>query len=357
MLRRFFAAALGALALANAGFAADTVAPAKSVYTFGTLRTWSADAAKTRVKAWLEGVGKFDAKAFDAVWADDSRPVFDRTVDALCLGSTEAKAALDAARDPNAPAPAAVPGVLKDAAQDGFFRANLATAYAKALGGKRVYEEALEALKTCTPELVADPSQYFFYRAVAEHATIKRTEGMATILRLNDDVADTPDRYRMVATLMFFDMQNWSPDRKDLANIGRLMDNSGRRLDLARPGEKTQDIQKKIVFRLDELIKEMESQCKGGQCNGGNCPGGGSKPGGNTVQPGGPAGDSVIMGGSGEGKVDEKKLRKLAEEWGKLPPSERAKAIQEFNRDLPAKFKPMIEDYFKSLNKIHNVNP
>src|SRR5262245_64935772 len=106
----------------------------------------------------------------------------------------------------------------------------------------------------------------------------------------------------MVATLMFFDMQNWAADPKDLSNIERLMDNSGRRLDLSRPGEKTQDIQKKIVFRLDELIKEMEnkskSQCQ--QCNGGNCPNGG-QPGDNpsaNINPNSPATDSKILGGS-----------------------------------------------------------
>ena len=58
-----------------------------------------------------------------------------------------------------------------------------------------------------------------------------------------------------------------------------------------------------------------------------------------------------------QGTVDEKKLRKLAEEWGKLPQAERAKAIQEITRDLPAKYKPIIEEYFKSLNKLNGANP
>src|SRR5438132_8346500 len=106
-----------------------------------------------------------------------------------------------------------------------------------------------------------------------------------------------------LARLMLEDMLGWSPDQKDFGNIEKLMDNSGRRLDLARGGEKTQDIQKKIVFRLDELIKELEAQQKQSQCAGGNCPGGGDKPGdkpgGNTVKPSSPAPDSVIMGGGG----------------------------------------------------------
>ena len=68
----------------------------------------------------------------------------------------------------------------------------------------------------------------------------------------------------MVATIMFFDMANWKKDEKDLSNIRRLMDNSEPAADQARGGKTTQDIQKKIVFRLDELIKEKENQAKGG---------------------------------------------------------------------------------------------
>ena len=50
------------------------------------------------------------------------------------------------------------------------------------------------------------------------------------------------------------------------------------------------------------------------------------------------------MGGSGAGKVDEKKLRKIAEKWGTLPPEKRAKIVEDITRDLPAKYKPMIEE-------------
>src|SRR6185295_12480998 len=169
---------------------------------------------------------------------------------------------------------------------------------------KKVYEEALEALKSVNPEHAVDPASYFFFKAVSEHATMKKDAAIGSIVRLLDDVADSPSRYTMVATLMFFDMQAWAGDPKDLSNIERLMDNSGRRLELARAGEKTQDIQKKIVFRLDELIKELENKNKpgNGQANGGNCPNGG-QPGGNqpgsTVNPTQNAQDSVIMGGSG----------------------------------------------------------
>lgn len=333
-------------------YAADAVK--KPVYGFSTLKATDAVAAKAKAEAWLKGTGKFDQIAFDKIWADESKSVLDRVSDTIAVGNTEAAAILAAARKMDTPAAAEVPAILKDAKADGFFRSNLALAFAKANANKKAYEEALEALTTITPESVVDPASYFFFKAVSEHATMKKDAAASSIARLLDDVSDAPDRYKMVATLMFFDMVNWSPDPKDLGNIEKLMDNSGRRLDLSRPGEKTQDIQKKIVFRLDEVIKELENQAKGGgQCNGGNCPGGGKKPGAGSLNPSSPAPDSTIMGGAGAGKVDEKKLRAIAEQWGGLPPAERAKVVEDITRDLPAKYKPMIDEYFKSLNKIH----
>jgi hypothetical protein len=68
----------------------------------------------------------------------------------------------------------------------------------------------------------------------------------------------------MLATIMFIDMQGWKAEERDLGNISKLMDNVERRLGLSRGGPETQEIQKKIVFRLDELIKEKENQAKSG---------------------------------------------------------------------------------------------
>jgi hypothetical protein len=70
--------------------------------------------------------------------------------------------------------------------------------------------------------------------------------------------------------------------------------------------------------------------------------------------PSGPAGSSSLpITGPNDGKVDEKKLKQYAEKWGTLPAAERQKLVQEITRDMPAKYKPMIEQYFKSLNQIH----
>jgi hypothetical protein len=337
----------GLLAAGLTGPAAAAESKATTVYTFGTLKTPTAEAARAQARDWLMTAGKpaGDA-AFNAIW-DADKPLLDRVADTLTLGDPAAAKLMAEARDPAAPAPKDVPALLRDAKAPAFYRNNLALAYAKALSGKRVYEEALDALRAAVPEQVVDPAAYYFHKAVAEHALIQKKESIHSIARLLDDVADCPERYKMVATLMFLDMQSWKDDEKDLSNIAKLMDNSERRLDLSRPGPKTQEIQKKIVFRLDELIKDLENQCKnGGQCQ---SPGGGQQPGPGTNQPSSPQNDSQIMTNSGPGVVDQKKLQHLATNWGKLPEKERAKAMMELTKDLPPRYREVIENYFKTL--------
>ncbi len=56
------------------------------------------------------------------------------------------------------------------------------------------------------------------------------------------------------------------------------------------------------------------------------------------------------MAGNGRGTVDDKKLREFAEKWGTMPEKERAKAISEITKDLPARYRVVIEDYFKALS-------
>jgi hypothetical protein len=335
----------GALVIAGQAGAAE--AKVATVYTFGTLKTPTVEATRAQAQAWISGIGVGNGQttAFATIWDTADKPLLDRVTDTLMLGDPAVAKLLAEARDPATPAPKEVPALLKDAKAPAFYRNNLALAYAKALSGKRVYEEALEALKAAVPEQTVDPAAYYFHKAVAEHALIQKKESIHSIARLLDDVAECPERYKMVATLMFLDMQSWKDDEKDLSNIAKLMDNSERRLDLARPGPKTQEIQKKIVFRLDELIKDLENQCKnGGQCQ---CPGGGSQPG--AGGQGSPAPDSVIMINSGPGVVDQKKLQHLATNWGKLPEKERAKAMMELTKDLPPRYREVIENYFKTL--------
>lgn len=353
-LRKWLSVAALSTSIAFGAVLPASAAEKKSTeFTFGVLRTATPEAAQAQAEAWLKSTGKLDQKAFDAAWKAEDLTVLDKVAETLKIGSPEAAKIIEASLKAEVDAPKEVPAILKDAKQNPFLRANLALVFARNVASARAYEEALEALDAIQPEQVVEPCTYFFHKAVAEHALIKKDKASKTIFRMLDDVADAPDRYRMLATIMLIDMQTWKKDEKDLSNIVKLMDNSERRLDLNRPGKITQDIQKKIVFRLDELIKEKEAQAKGGagQANGGNCPGGGkpgSSPG--SGPPTSPMQDSNIGGGAGPGNLDGK-IKAYQENWGKMPEHERARAIQELTRDLPPRYQIVIENYFKSLNK------
>ncbi len=265
--RCFSAPALAVLLIAAGPALADSgKKPAEGgIVSFGTLRAPSPEAARGQALDWLKGVGKTDEatlKAFEVIWSDADRPLLTKTADTIALGDADAAKLLAEARDPAATAPLEMPALLKDAKKPAFYRANLALAYAKALSGRRVFEEGLEALRAVKPEQVVDPGAYLFHKAVAEHALMLKGEASNSILRLLDEAPDAAERYRVVAALMHFDMLTWQD--KDLGWVARMMDNSGRRLDLSRGGEKTQKIQKQIVARLDEIIKELENQRKGG---------------------------------------------------------------------------------------------
>src|SRR5262249_38725788 len=157
----------------------------------------------------------------------------------LALGDVTAARLLAEARDPLAPAPTKVPDAVKDEKRPAFYRANLALAYARSLSNRRVHEEALDTLKAVQVEQVVDPIAYLFHRSVCEHSLLLQKEAVRTISRLLEDAVDAPDRYKTLAALMLLDMQTWKD--KDLGAVARKMDNSERRLQLARGGPQTQE--------------------------------------------------------------------------------------------------------------------
>jgi len=253
---------LAVLSAALLGMAAPARAADKALaresFTFGTLTPPSEAQVRLQAARWLKEQGKQDRQAFDAIWSAKDKPVLDRLAATFALGNKDAAALLKRVHDPKVFAPTALPEVLADAKRSPFFRANLALAYARNLANRKVYEEALETLKLFKAEQTVDPASYLFFRSVAEHGLMLKKDANDSIARLLDDVPAAPERYKVVAALMHFDMVSWKD--KDLGAIARKMDNIQRRLDLARGGKKTQKLQKEVVARLDEIIKELENQ-------------------------------------------------------------------------------------------------
>jgi hypothetical protein len=223
------------------------------------------EAARARAEAWLKDVAKGDAektRQCASIWSQESRSVVDRLADTFSLGNPEFARLLNEARNPAAPAPLAVPALLKDNKLPEFVRANLALAYARALSNRRVHEEALEVLKLFRPEQVSDPAGYLFHRAICEHSLLHKQDAVKTVHQMLNQALDSPERYKTVGALILLDMQSWK--EKDLGAVARKMSNVERRLELARGGPQTQKLQKEVIARLDELIKELENKAKQG---------------------------------------------------------------------------------------------
>ncbi|MCS7016148.1 MAG: hypothetical protein NZM42_08550 [Gemmatales bacterium] len=326
--------------------------------SFGRLKVPSADEIKAQIFAWLKDHIKADAETLrkaEAIWSAESRPVLVRVADILALGSAEAKQLLEQAANPEAVVPTEVPPIIRQAAHP-FFKANLALAYARLLCLRKAYEEALDVLKLIRPEQVIDPGAYYFFRAVAEHKTLHRDDTLRSIDRMFGQVEGVPERYFVLASLLKYDLQSWD-GRKNLDYIARRMDEISGRLDNARGGPKTQDKQKEILDLLKKMIDEMEQQLQQQMAGGGSGSGRSSgqpqsgPPTGSTTRSSGPASDSGIIGGAGEGKVDMKELVKRPDLWGKLPEKERVKVLEAIRREYPPHVAEAIEAYLQQIAK------
>ena len=55
--------------------------------------------------------------------------------------------------------------------------------------------------------------------------------------------------------------------------------------------------------------------------------------------------------------MDPKQLEKMAKDWGKLPEKQRAEAMQQLTRDMPPKYREVIESYFRKLAASESNKP
>src|SRR5262245_3834710 len=178
--RSWIAASLLSAVVVVGGVSAGDVKP--EVYNFGTLRSTTAEAARTQAQDWLVKSrlqSEATQKQFDSIWARDAS-VLDKVAATLALDPEAAKL-LKEVGDITTNVPKEVPALLKGKDKPTFYRANLSLLFAKAISSRRVYEEALDALKSVKPEDVVDPSAYFFHKAVAEHALTKKDESQPDV--------------------------------------------------------------------------------------------------------------------------------------------------------------------------------
>ena len=205
---------------------------------------------------------------------------------------------------------------------------------------EKEHEKALSLLQITRPT-ATNYKEYCYLRAVNYFALNKKKEAETWITKYNDSFNEGTRRYDTLIYIMEQNIVSWKDG--DLADIERDMRISRSRLETAKAGTKTQEIQKQIIEKLDKLIKEKENEQNKQQASN-SLP----MPGEAEIKP---MEESRISGGKGEGKFDEKKFRDYAKSWGSLPPAKRAAVLREIEQEVPKKYRILVEDYLKSLSR------
>jgi hypothetical protein len=150
--------------------------------------------------------------------------------------------------------------------------------------------------------------------------------------------------------------------------VRELMDESKRRLESADPGEETQQVQERIMARLDELIAQMEadreqrekeqqqrqSRC-GGRKDGTVC-GGAGKPapgsGAAEARGTGSAGEEPGHGGDGSdtaAAASPEELTEAVEGWARVHPRLREPVIEGATEQVSEKYERLVADYYRCV--------
>jgi hypothetical protein len=228
-----------------------------------------------------------------------------------------------------------------------ILRSQLRLYFGRWLAQQRMFDEAKAQLVDLDARQVLDPAGLLFHLAVCQHGLFERDAGLKTLARMRSEITDLPPRYRVVGELMEQDLSQLQAESLD--HISRQMNDVERRLDLGRAGPKVRQVEDDVIAALDKLIEDLEKQQQQQQSS--SSGGGGSQ--GSSTPNGSPADDSRLLGGTGPGEVDNKKIGSRAG-WGDLPPRERQEALQQVGKDFPSHYREVIEQYFRRLASDQN---
>jgi hypothetical protein len=219
-------------------------------------------AATLKWMAAQKGTSPAVKKQVEAVWADadgdtSSRALFAKVIETFALVNGDAKKLVESCTLQNAPLVAPGANSLNAKGNAPFFTTNMRVFYGRYLTQRKMYDEGLRVLKSVDPKTVADPATHLFFTSVCQHQLLMQKEGLATLAKLLKNTKSVPVSYTSVAGLMQYDLQQFRD--KSLKTISLKMRDSERRLDLARGGQRVQQVQGEIIADLDELIEKLES--------------------------------------------------------------------------------------------------
>lgn len=211
---------------------------------------------------------------------------------------------------------------------------------AQKLVQNRLYDEGLRILKELDHNTSKDPVKLLFYRACCHFSLLDKEQAISDIENLLE-YEDMPKRYRYVAQRMLIDIKPLEEDTLD--EIGRLMMDTSRRLDLGRTDKKVKDTQQLIIDKLDKLIEKAEREQQQQQQAAQQASQGSQK----QSEGSKPMSDSQIREDKGAGDVSRRALEEGS--WGNLPPQEKVETIQKISQDLPTHYREAIEAYFRKM--------
>lgn len=149
-------------------------------------------------------------------------------------------------------------------------------------------------------------------------------------------------------------------ETKQINRVGDRMARSRQRLALdADPGKVTQEIQKRIVVDITDMIKQAQQQQANSQPKPGQQPGQqqpGQQPGqqqGNQSQPNhaqNAAQQSTVSGGGSREAQLSAQINETNKEWGQISPRLRQAVIEGSTEKIPAKYQKLIEDYYRGVS-------
>lgn len=212
------------------------------------------------------------------------------------------------------------------------------------LNANQQYEKVLDIVNKIPNKQMS--AERYFYAATAAYNMIDKKLTLQYLDKF-DDFFNKRFTHEYIGKLMRDEAIKWKDD--DLHEASRLAANAARRLEQYKANGRTQKDQKKIVDILDKMIKKMEDDMEAARQQA-IADAAARMPNPNPIQ-GSPQDDSHIGLNKGPGKIEEKRLREYAEVWGTLGPKERAAAMMELTKDLPPKYREIIENYSKSISK------
>lgn len=177
------------------------------------------------------------------------------------------------------------------------------------------------------------------YRAIAHFKTkdyVKAHRSVKTAL----ETGNLSERHQVLMDGLNAILVDLAKNPDKMIDIATDMDVLERRLRQGKGGSKTQEIQKNVVRKLDEQIKDLEDQMQQANTSGGG-----------QAKSQAPASDSKIMKGAGEGNVENKKLILTNEVWGKMPAKDKVKALEAINKQLPPHIREAAEGFSKKLSE------